>query len=134
MVDNSYYELCMDGNFDIALLILQRYQDKPEFNIDFNFHSRCILDHSNGIDHYEYCRRNNIKINYNNMVPSYMELNTFPPHPEMNTLGLKIHHILHIMFPNMEKRDYYTPPTREQITQLRIILKDRLHLLLYAYY
>ena len=128
MVDNAYYELCMDGNFDIALLILQRYQGKPGFNIDFNFHSRCILDHSNGIDHYEYCRRNNIEINYNGMSPSYTVLDTFPPHPEMNTLGLKIHHILHIMFPNMEKRDYYNPPTREQITQLRIILKDRLHL------
>ena len=128
MITCAYRELCMDGHFDLAFSILRRYEDTHDF--DFNFHSRCIIDHDNGIDHYEYCRLCDIEIYYDNKVPHYRIFSTIPPHPEMKTLKLKMHHYLHIMFPNMEPTPdcpSYKPPSYDNIRQLRIIFKDDLN-------
>lgn len=127
-ITNAYEELCIDGHFDIASTILERYEDTLDF--DYGWHSKCIINHDNGIDHYKHCRANNIEIYYNNMVPHYSVFRTIPPHPEMKTLQLKRHHCLHIMFPNLKHHpDYpnYEPPSYNNIIQLRIIFKDYLH-------
>jgi hypothetical protein len=125
MVTVAYCQLCIDGHFDIALSIFKIYGDTEEF--DLNFHSRCIIYHDNGIDHYNYCRQNDIEIDYNNMVPHYSVFRTIPPHPDMKTLQLKMHHYLHIMFPNLKEHPKYLPPSYNNIMQLRIIFKDDLH-------
>ena len=122
-MNDTYKKLCRDGNFDIAELILHRYKlDLSEW------HSDCILMLEKNQSHYEYCRRNNIRINYTGKIPHLYFLDTTPPHPEMNTIRLNIICMLHIMFPKMKSECYNTiPPRFNQIIQLQNIFKDQLH-------
>lgn len=119
----SYKKLCEDGHFDIAIMILRRYNLQVS-----KYHSKCIIRYYNGQMHYDYCHQHNIPIDYTGIKLS-IEIalgffNRIIPHPEINTLEFDIDAKLYIMFPNITSKDI---SHKNAFETLQVILKDKLN-------